>query len=300
MSKTVNADPLSELVRQLDFTAEVFFRDAYCGRWGIDTSGSQHVPFHLVAQGRAWLHGSGSPIALAEGDLLVFPRDDAHLLAGSLEPPIAADVNQPPKPPGTGPATRLICGFFKLDRRAAEPLLTSLPDTLIVPMGPRADRETRALHRWWLSEAAGDALGCDLAVDRLAELVFLQMLRTETAAARVTGLVAALADARIGPVLAAIHRDPGRDHRLSTLAQRARMSESAFAHRFRAAVGMRPGQYVRHWRMSCAARRLRANDRATGAIAQDCGYASEAAFRKAFQAFFGEPPGRYRRRFATT
>ena len=293
------ADALSLLLRQLDFSAQVFFREAYCGRWAVDTSGSTHVPFHLVASGSAWLHHTETPTALLEGDLVVFPSDSPHLLSGSAQTPDAADVNQLPLPPSAGDETRLICGYFKLDRRAAQPLLRSLPTTMVAHLGTASDAGTRELTAWWIREATAEQLGSDLAVDRLAELVFMQLLRAESAAGRVKGLVVALGHPRIGPVLAAIHENPGADHQLREMARRAQLSESAFATRFKAVVGMRPGEYVKQWRMNTAARLLRDTHQSIASIAAGSGYVSEVAFRKAFQKFFLEPPGKYRRRQRT-
>ena len=294
------ADPLSDLLRQLNFSAEVFFRESYCGSWALDTSGSSHIPFHLVARGRAWLHDSDEPAQLVEGDLVLFPQDKPHVLSGNPDAPEGLELNQPPLPASAGSETRLICGFFKLDRQAAGPLLSSLPTTMVARLGAAGDGRMRELTAWWIREAGADQLGGDLAVDRLAELVFVQMLRLESAAGRIGGLVAALGHPRIGPVLAGIHQAPGADHQLRAMAARAQLSESAFANRFKAVVGMRPGEYVKHWRMNGAARLLRETHQPIAVIAGESGYESEVAFRKAFQSFFSEPPGRYRRRLAAT
>jgi AraC-like DNA-binding protein len=290
------ADALSDLLRRLDFSAEVIFRSEFCGEWGVDTSGSGQVAFHLIVAGDGWLHNEYGPRRLLEGDLVLFPHDDAHVLSGSANPPNPADINQTPKPRTAGPATRLICGFFKLDRRAAAPLLESLPPTLVAHIGEMANLNVAELTRLWIQEAASNELGSDIAVDRLAELVFIQMLRTESAAGRLKGVVAALSNSRIGPVLTSIHQNPGGAHQLRDMAAQANMSESAFTFRFRAAVGMRPGEYVRHWRMHTAAQRLRDTDDPIDVIGIELGYQSNAAFRKAFRAYFDEPPARYRRR----
>jgi len=297
MSETIKtADPLSGLLRRLGFRADVFFRAEYCGRWAVDTSGSRNVPFHLVVSGESWLHDSEKPEQLLEGDLVLFPNDQPHLLSGSHETPEDAVINRAPLPSSAGPATRLICGYFQLDRQAAEPLLDSLPNTLVANLQSSADPELAELSRLWIREAARDDMGSDLAVDRLAELVFIRMLRAEAEAGRLSGLVAALSHPRIGPVLARIHQNPGGDHSVPGMASYAKLSESAFATRFKAVVGRRPGEYVRHWRMHAAAARLKETDQPIERVGLEFGYESDAAFRKAFRAFFGEPPARYRRR----
>ncbi|MEM9531625.1 MAG: AraC family transcriptional regulator [Pseudomonadota bacterium] len=293
---TKNSDYLSDLLRQLRFSARVFFRDAYCGLWAVDTSGTRQVPFHLVSQGEGWLHGeTGEPRRLLAGQLVMFPNDSTHVLAATSDKPNPAHINAGPPERLTGDITRLVCGYFEFERASAAPLLASLPPVLVLDLNETRSPGARDVVSLWMREAAGDTLGSDLAVDRLAELVFIEALRTQIATGQLAGIVGALADRRLGPALAAIHRDPQLPHTLEALAATAGMSKTAFAQRFEKQTGFTPGQYVRHWRLQQAARALRETDRSITAIAESVGYQSEVAFRKAFRAHSGVPPGRYRR-----
>ncbi len=303
MSKTSSEaasqyDALSLLLRQIGFSARVFFREGYCGHWAIDTSGSAQVPFHLVCQGEGWLHGdTQTPQKLVAGQLVMFPQDQPHILAASPTPPNLEDLNKPPPERMSGDITRLVCGYFEFDQRIAAPMLNSLPSTMILDLSDAGDSTTRDLVNLWMREAAQTTLGSDLAVDRLAELVFMQMLRTEIANDRIRGVIGALGDPKLGDVLARIHRSPAHEHSLTELAKEANLSESAFAQRFKSRVGMTPGQYVIQWRMQTAARALINDQASITEIAADSGYESEAAFRKAFRSHFDIAPGAYRRRY---
>ena len=292
----VAGDALSDLLRQLNFAAQVFFRDGYCGGWAVDTSGSAQVPFHLVCQGHGWLHSPGEvPRKLLAGQLVFFPQDAPHVLAPQDSPPAPSSINQPPPERLEGDVTRLVCGYFSFDRRTAEPLLSSLPPTMVLDLSQAEDATTRELVNLWMREAAGNGLGSHLAIDRLAELVFIQMLRIEISGGRLQGVIGALGDPQLGKVLANIHQHPGADHTMQQMCAAAGLSESAFTVRFKKSVGMTPGQYVRHWRMQSAARALRDSTRSMYDIAQSVGYESEVAFRKAFSSHFGTAPGSYRR-----
>ncbi len=300
MTKTVDlrpqGDPLSHLLRRLEFSAEVFFRSDYCGHWAVDTSGSAHVPFHLVCEGEGWLHsGKQPPERMLPGELALFPRDTQHVLTGTKDKPAAALINRGPSAEARGPSTRLVCGFFRFNRDAARPLLDTLPENLVINLSDSPSASVRSLVQLWIAEAASDRLGTDLAVDLLAELVFIEMLRAEASAGRLTGLIPALADSRLGAVLAGIHADPGAAHGLAELTARANLSESALTQRFKTATGMSPAHYVRHWRMQAAAQLLRGNRQSVADIAAAVGYLSEVAFRKAFRSYMGATPGRYRR-----
>ncbi len=292
----ISGDSLSDVLARIRFGARVFFRSEYCGQWAVDTSGSNHVPFHLVAGGEGWLHShSAPPQRLKSGHLVLFPHDDPHVLAGTSDKPDAAIVNRAVAAPTGEPATRLVCGYFVVDRVAAAPLLAGLAATIVVDLGQAPGTGTQELIRLWMAEAASQSLGSDVAVDRLAEVVFIHALRAEAACGRLTGVFSALGDSRLGPVVAAIHRDPAAPHRIDEMAAAARLSESAFALRFKKTVGMTAGQYVRHWRLQTAARALQETQRSMADIAASVGYESEVAFRKAFRLHFKQAPGAYRR-----
>ncbi|MEM7099333.1 MAG: AraC family transcriptional regulator [Pseudomonadota bacterium] len=289
-------DPLSLLLRQINFAATVFFREGYCGGWAVDTSGSTQVPFHLVCQGEGWLHSEDRPPRkLIAGQIVFFPHDSPHVLSAQETPPDPEMINHPPPPRLEGNVTRLVCGYFSFNKKVAAPLLSSLPTAVVLDLSQSDDASTRELVNLWMREAARDTLGSTLAVDRLAELVFIQMLRNEIDNGRLQGVIGALGDPQIGKVLADIHHHPGADHNLVGMAARAGLSESAFNVKFKKLVGLAPGQYVKHWRMQTAATALRETNRSMFDITESVGYESEAAFRKAFSAHFGTAPGAYRR-----
>ena len=298
MSETVVEDGLSTLMRHLRFRARVFFRSEYCGSWAVDTSGSQQVPFHMVCQGEGWLHSANAePTHMIAGQLVLFPGDKPHVLANSDDPPADHTINtaEPGYRPDEGASTRLVCGYFEFDQRAAGAFLSSLPGTMIVDVGKTERSDVRELVNLWISESREDQMGTALAVDLLAELVFLQMLRAEAQAGRMGGVVGALTDTKLGAALHAMHTQPELGHSNADLARTAGMSESAFGKRFKRELGMTPGAYLREWRMNMAARALRESERSMLDIALSIGYESEVAFRKAFKSHFGESPGRYRR-----
>jgi transcriptional regulator GlxA family with amidase domain len=146
-----------------------------------------------------------------------------------------------------------------------------------------------------MSEAAKQAPGCDAAINQLAYVVFIHIIREQLARGLIKGPLQAMADPRLGPILNKIHAEPGKIESVEALAEMALMSRSAFAAHFSSAVGLTPHRYLMHWRMQLAIKLLQQTDRSMAHIAEKCGYRSEVAFRKAFKANIGEPPGRFRR-----
>jgi AraC-like DNA-binding protein len=74
------------------------------------------------------------------------------------------------------------------------------------------------------------------------------------------------------------------------------VSRSAFAARFRGALGVGPLEYLTRWRMHRAADMLADEAASTAAVASAVGYDTDGAFVKAFKRHMGETPGAYRRK----
>ncbi|NAZ85723.1 AraC family transcriptional regulator [Kineococcus indalonis] len=82
--------------------------------------------------------------------------------------------------------------------------------------------------------------------------------------------------------------------RLSTAAQRAGMSESAFSRRFKRATGMTFTDVVRKLRLAHAAKLLAQTSQPVASIAAAVGYANLSNFNRQFRAEHGSTPTRYR------
>lgn len=131
---------------------------------------------------------------------------------------------------------------------------------------------------------------------RLADILLVQALRAyvTTHGVESAGWLGALADARIGTAINLMHRDVSRTWKVEELAIAARMSRSAFAHRFKERVGLAPLDYLTRWRMNLAREALRRGSTPIATLAAELGYSSESAFRNAFKRVFGRAPKGYR------
>ena len=288
-------DPLSVMLTRLELAAEVYVNGAFCGTWAVDTAGSRRIPFHLISAGEAWLHFEGStPRALAAQDLVLFPHDSHHVISGSSQPPAPAQINAPMS--NDGAVTQMICGFFEFRNPAIFPLLETLPPVILMsPESPAANSPVATLIDMMRAELAGGRAGSYAAIDQLAFLLFVEVLREQVELGAVSdGLLAALFDPRIGKALTAIHQEPAEPWNLETLARKSAMSRSGFAERFAQLVGLSPMKYLTSWRMTEARRLLRTTNLSTAQVAEMSGYESEPAFRKAFKNTLGETPGAVR------
>ncbi len=304
-------DALTHILQSLRLQSSLYFRTELTAPWGVKVPESGRVArFHIVIRGHCWLQVKGQePICMSSGDLVIVPHGVEHTMADTLETPIRdlddvlSDVAYTGSGPliygGAGPGCCLVCGEFSFDDIEAHPLLENLPPLLCI-----AGAQT--FNKQWLDsaigfigfEASNEQPGAHAIVDRLSEIIFIQVLRATLAASEQhIPFLSAFADSRISTVLSKIHADPAADWTVEKLGKIAHMSRSAFSNRFSELANMTPLQYVSFVRMQQAAHKLREENQSLLAIAESVGYQSEAAFSSAFKKQFECRPGEYRRRY---
>jgi len=268
------------------------------------------IEYHLVARGACWGHAVGQePIRLNEGDLIVFPQGDAHVMSSApgmrAKPDMAAFARQTTPLPmmyelgGGGPdRARVVCGFLGLDERPYNPLLAALPNVIhLSAAGANSGASgLGTLLAMAVKESGSARAGGENVLARLSELVFVEAVRRylETLPPAQTGWLAGLRDPVVGQSLAALHGEPSQAWTVDRLARLVGLSRSVFAERFTEMVGEPPMQYLALWRMQLASRLLMEGGR-VAAVAAAVGYESEAAFSRAFKKLVGQAPATWRR-----
>jgi AraC-like DNA-binding protein len=172
-----------------------------------------------------------------------------------------------------------------------------MPNVIHVPVDQNRSRIMEAALQLLSLETEQPGLGSSVVVSRLADILFVQAIRTyaKSAGRHEFGWLSALSDVRLAPVFRAIHTGFERPWTVGSLASLAGMSRSAFALRFKDRVGLAPLEYLARWRMFRAGALLREGTRTIAAIAHAVGYESEASFTKAFKRATGLSPGLFRR-----
>ncbi|TPV92409.1 MAG: AraC family transcriptional regulator [Myxococcales bacterium FL481] len=308
-----STDVLSDVLRQLSVQGSVTGCATMGAPWGMAVPSSEVAMFHVVARGGLHLKAGAHVATLGPGDLVLFPRGMSHTLADAPRRrtvplgDVLADCRSSNDGGscaqltggGDGPQTTYVCGQFCFAGGSSHPLLAVLPDLMVL----RAD-ESRGIAgletslRFLAEEARSREPGAQIAVDRIVDLLFVQVVRAWTASADRAdlGWLGALSDAKIGAALSHFHAAPEKTWTVDALARSVGMSRSAFAARFSKLVGHPPLTYVTDWRMVVAAQRMRERrDTPLADIARSVGYESEAAFGVAFKKHFHAPPGAWRR-----
>lgn len=282
--------------------------------WGYSVPKSENAALLVVTRGRVFLEldapkrrtlelVSGDVVALAHGHACNL-RSDARTPLRPIEE-IEERCGLAPEPPRNGGRadvagrgqTEMIALCCELVSGRANPLLGALPPLIHCPGSDGSvARWLDPTVRLLAAESASTTPGRATILNRLAEVVFIQLIRAWVASRPESdgGWLGALRDPQLGAALAAIHSEPGASWTVASLASRASMSRSAFAQRFRAVVGETPFDYVTRWRVQHAARLIDEGHVPLKEIVSISGYASEAAFRTVFRKWVGVTPGRYR------
>jgi len=317
----VKTDVLSDVLRAVRLTGAVYFDFELSSPWvleappsaeiaGIVMPGAQRViEYHLIARGSCWGHAvNAEPALLREGDLIVFPQGDSHVLSsapGMRATPDMSAFDRRSRLPmvyefgGGGPdRARIVCCFLGCDQRPYNPLLLSLPT--VIHLAAASSRATAGWLGTLLSIAARESgsarAGSENVLARLSELMFVETIREylETLPSTQTGWLAGLRDPVVGQALATLHGEPSQPWTVERLAREVGLSRSVLAERFTEMVGQPPMQYLALWRMQLASRLLLEGGHVT-AVASAVGYESEAAFSRAFKKLVGQTPGTWRK-----
>lgn len=302
-------DLLSDILRSVRLEGSVFFRSHLTAPWGIELPAAQEPRFHIVLEGRAWLHSEAmaEPIELHAGTALLLRDGETHWIADHPDTPkvssaeaSAAYTSGRPLFQGARTDCHMLCGRFGFDREVRHPLLETLPPLGVIRNNHGTDvewvRRTGALMD---DEIVHGRPGNAVMMDRLCELFLIQVLRhLSDTAGQMAGFIAALDDIYINRTLERIHRQPAESWDLDSLANVAGLSRSAFANRFHKLVGSPPKTYLTMWRMQRARTLLRNPSKLLAQIASDVGYSSDVALIRAFQRHFGKSPKQMRRELA--
>lgn len=136
----------------------------------------------------------------------------------------------------------------------------------------------------------GDPLICRM----MATTVLLSVIRAWAAnGCAPVGWPSMSNDPFLDRVVDAIHEEPGREWTVERLASVGAMSRSAFAARFRSALGRSPADYVTEVRID-AAKRMLEEGRSVSETSRELGYASDEGFSRAFRRRTGMTPSAWR------
>jgi AraC-like DNA-binding protein len=302
-------DPLSDVLSLLKLRSYVSGGFDASGDWSVRFGQFDGIKFHAVLNGQCWVSvdGEPEPLKVTQGECFLLARGKPFLI--SSNPAVeAVDFRTllPQAQDGRivtyngGGEFLSMGGYFTLANGHEDLLLNMLPPIIHVREEPDLSTLRWCIERM-RQELREPQPGGAIVAQQLATMVLVLVLRLQLATSQrdEVGWLFALADKRMRAVINAIHETPGAKWTLQTLAERAAMSRTTFALRFKELVGVSPMNYLTRWRMSLAANSMAHSRNSVASIGQALGYESEKSFSAAFKRVMNCSPRQYVRREST-
>ncbi|MBI3713467.1 MAG: AraC family transcriptional regulator [Burkholderiales bacterium] len=271
-------DRLSALLERFRVRAQLFHSGALCDVTRFDAQIGRGF-LHVLRRGELDLHHqprSGLPrrLHIKEPSLIFYPQPRVH------------EFHNAPKE-----GCDFTCAVVEFEQGAQHPLVRALPALVVLPLAQVKGLE-QALTLLF-AEAEEARCGQRLLVDRLFEVVLIQLLRWliqhPQESGEHTGLIKGLADPQLARALIAIHEAPGHPWTLEEMAQQAAMSRSSFAARFKQVLQETPADYLSNWRLAIAKQELQ-RGKPLQVIAHELAYANASALSRMFAQKMGVSP----------
>ena len=299
---------LDDIFRMIRLRSCVYFQRDFRGSWSMRIADTGFAHFHVVSSGSCVVETDDGVTSLETGDVVIFPRGAAHVLADlpgrdPVDGGVVMDAEGKGRPMftrGDSPC-RVICGHFEYRLRPMHPLIDGLPD-MIHARAPALSSTTpeRSVLPLLIAETDPASSGSASIAERLAEVLLIQVLHVHfDRDKRAAGFLSGLMDRRLSRALSIIHQDYPSQLTLGDLARTAGMSRTGFSQHFRALIGVPPIEYLTQWRMLSAGDMLERPDLPVSDIAARSGYDSEMAFSRAFKRTFKLSPTQYRQHILT-
>ncbi len=285
------SDVLSDVLRALRVTGTVYFCDQLAAPWDKTYPANDVASFHQIRRGGCSLVSGDTVEHLGPGDLVFLAPGREHVLRSDLSAQASIDI----------PAnTLLMCGYCKFDNTLTTPLSALFPDIVVI-----RDEQMQSLGSLksildYLSrEYLSMRPGTEIVVNRLTEVLIVELIRMNFGRNDDAPLIKALSDKYIGNALQLIHQKPEEQWALDSLATQVGLSRAGFAKRFKDLTGQPMFEYLTQLRIQLACQLLSDTELPLYDVASRVGYESDLAFTRTFKKRLGQTPTAYRKQAKT-
>ncbi|AEF55431.1 MULTISPECIES: AraC family transcriptional regulator [Marinomonas] len=285
--------------------------------WGFSSQGFDYGFSFNVIENSCWITPEGEePIELHSGDSFIFPRGGPMSLSSDHQVEIhpVADVWNSEEesfigfeqhPPGAyyethwgggGEKTRLLSLVFEIEEQSRSSLFNALPHFLVLRKHECQEFHLIRSALYAIAQEKTNMQPGEYAIrNHISEALLVSQLRAHVAQTHYSsGLLAAIKDPYLQPLLIALHKTPQKKWSVELMAKEAGLSRTAFAKRFNNILDNTPMNYLHQHRMELAATKLKETQANVETIAQDLGYANSQHFRKHFLRTYQQSPSAYR------
>ncbi len=275
---TKSLDRLSPLLERFRVHTRLSFSGEMCGMHSFSKAGNKAY-LHVLRAGTMQVsHGKtkGVParIELSEPTLIFYPR------------PLTHHFHNAPRD-----GSDFTCAEIEFEGGWSHPIAQALPPVVVLPLAQVSGLQ--ASLELLFAETERVQCGHRILADRLFEVVLIQLLRwllDHPQEAKIdSGLLMGLSSPQLAKALTAMHEAPSQAWSIEKLAQVSGMSRTAFATKFKEAVGTPPAQYLADWRLCLVQSRLQ-EGATLKALALELGYSSQSALTRIFTQRLGVSP----------
>jgi len=305
-------DLLTDLLRDTGLRRRMLDLSALSASTALRFPCDRSIGLHIAVRGPVHVHAPGlaPPLVLGAGDVALMARGCEHVLsvAPGLEGTVVRTIGEPSIGEGTSDEAAdgaahsvVISGAYQLWNAPIHPFFAEMPAWSVLRAADLPRLGPIALITGLVeAEVRGKEPGHAIVVHGLLDLAFAYALREVTAqcAQGRAGWSLAARDPQIRRALALMHEDCQHAWTLEELAQRAGLSRTALAERFRETMGDTPLNHLRTIRMQRAMHLLAETDQRLEAIAAQVGYQDAFGFSKVFKRMLGVSPRTFRQRDA--
>jgi AraC-like DNA-binding protein len=294
---------LDRLLRTLDVRLDAFGVCEIERGWRLSSSPMQSATLHYVLKGEGSLESDGLRVAIRPGDMIVVPvgADKSFTALGEQTREVAARDSCALRADGLasfqacGDQADLVIACAAVTATCAgSGLFDGLCDPLVETV--EGSQPFQAAFALMLEEFSRPGPGGVVLAEALMKQCLVLMLRRHVERLGATSpLLIHRLDSRLGKAINLMATAPAASYTLSTLAQAAGMSRSAFASRFREVYGNTPFEFLQAVRLRAGARLLKSAELPVEVVASTVGYSSRSHFSRAFRAAYGVDPSGYRR-----
>lgn len=300
-------DLLADVLRQAGLKTRILNQRVFATPAALSFPCEKSFGFHVVTQGRAFLHTPehDAPLVLHNGDVALMARGCNHIVSTQEKLPRrilrmeeGAELNSAPHGGGK-PLLSIVSGAYQVWHTPVHPFFDELPRWYVLRSDEieRFDQVQLAISML-AGETARHDVGTETVTHALLDILFTQIIRKIIGQLHATPKTwsHALQNAQVKSALELMHGDCSHDWTLDELARRVGLSRAGFAQKFKQALGTPPLQYLTTVRVQKAMDLLSNTSDKMESVSQAVGYKDPFSFSKAFKKVAGIPPKEFRMR----
>lgn len=299
-------DLLADIIKQAGLRGRIIHQRVFNRPTLMTFPCAKSLGFHVVTQGRAYIHSPalGEPLELQDGDVALMARGCDHQLSTQVvntpdvelvlaTDPFKSEVTDESR----GSLLTLVSGAYQVWNTPVHPFFHELPQWYVM----RADEldhfdEAKLAIRMLAGEANRREVGSHTICQALLDVIFTHIIRKTLTRRDLNAQTwsRALQNQQIKKSIELIHEHYAHEWTLDELARQVGLSRSGFAQKFKQEMGKSALQYLTTVRIQNAMSLLTETPHKLESVCIAVGYKDAFSFSKVFKKVTGMSPKEFR------